>query len=168
MPFEILSHICLFLLWRSVIIPLFIMSVGIMFWGNSSHISVIFKMQKRVVRIIMGYGFREPCRELFKELLTLSSQYILYLLLFVVNNKDYFVSSGVFHNINTERKNDLHLPLSLAMYQKEVYYSGINIFDSLPKGIKDISSKPKKFKIALKHYLVMHSFYNLDELFSKQ
>ena len=33
---------------------------------------------------------------------------------------------------------------------------------------KDISSKPGKFKIALKHYLLTHSFYTLDELFSKQ
>jgi len=54
------------------------------------------------------------------------------------------------------------------MYQKEVYYSGIKIFNSLPKEIKDISSKPKKFTIALKHYLLTHSFYSLDEFFSKQ
>jgi len=50
----------------------------------------------------MGYGYRETCRELFKELkiLTLSSQYIFSLLLFVVNNKNYFVSNSVYHNIN--------------------------------------------------------------------
>jgi len=64
------------------------MSYGIMFRGNSSHISVIFKMQKRVIRIIMAYGFRESCRELFKELkiLTLSSQYIfsLFCLLLII------------------------------------------------------------------------------------
>jgi len=66
------------------------MSYGIMFWGNSSHSSVIFKMQKRVIRIIRAYGYRESCRELFKELeiLTFSSQYIFSLLLFVVNNRD--------------------------------------------------------------------------------
>jgi len=54
------------------------MSYGIMSWGNSSHGSVIFKMQKRVIRIIIGYGSWESCRELFKEfkILTLSSQYI--------------------------------------------------------------------------------------------
>jgi hypothetical protein len=64
-----------------------------MFWRNSSLSSVIFKIQKRVIRIIMGYGYRESCRELFRELkiLTLSSQYILSLLLFVVNNRYYFV-----------------------------------------------------------------------------
>jgi len=113
----------------------------------------------------MGYGCRESCRELFKELkiLTLSSQYIFSLFVFIINNRDYFVSNSVYPNINTRRKNDLHLPqVSLAMYQKGVYSSGIKIFNSLPKAIKDISRRPKKFKIALKHYLLTHSFYSLD------
>ena len=91
------------------------------------------------------------------------------MLLFIVNHRDYFVSNSVYHNINTRLKNDLHLPqVSLAMYQKGVYYSGIEIFNGLPKAIKDISSKLKKFKIALKHYLLTHSFYSLDEFFSNQ
>jgi hypothetical protein len=54
------------------------------------------------------------------------------------------------------------------MYQKGVYYSDITPFNGLPKAIEDISSKPKKFKIALKHYLLTHSFYSLDEFFIKQ
>jgi len=45
-----------------------IMSYGIMFWGNSPHTHIIFKMQKRVLRIIVGAGYRDSCRELFKEL----------------------------------------------------------------------------------------------------
>ena len=45
----------------------------------------------------MEYGYRESCRELFKTLkiLTLSSQYIFSLLLFVDNNKDYFDSNSI-------------------------------------------------------------------------
>jgi len=39
-----------------------IMSYGIIFWGNSSHSSIIFKMQKRVIRTMMGCGYRESCR----------------------------------------------------------------------------------------------------------
>jgi len=67
------------------------MSYGIIFWGNSLHCSVIFKIQKRVIRIIMGCGYREFCRELFKgiKILPLSLQYIFSLLLFIVNNRDY-------------------------------------------------------------------------------
>jgi len=51
------------------------------------------------------------------------------------------------------------------MYQKGVYYSDIKIFNGLPTAFKDISSKPKKFKIAQK---LKRSFYSLDEFFSKQ
>ena len=147
------------------------MSYGIMFWGNSSHSSVIFKMQKRVIRILMGIGYRESCRGLFKDLkiLPFSSQYILSLLLFVVLNRGYFAPNSVYHNFNTRQKNDLHLPhVSLTIYQRGVFYSGIKVFNALPSPIKDISCNPKKFKVALKHYLLTHSFYNLDEFFSEQ
>jgi hypothetical protein len=70
------------------------MSYGIIFLGNSSHSSVIFKMGKRAIRIIMRCGYRKSYRELFKELkiLPLSLQYIFSLLLFVVYNRDDFVS----------------------------------------------------------------------------
>jgi len=37
-----------------------------------------------------------------------------------------------------------------------------------PKVIKDIFSKSEKFKIALKHYLLTHLFYSLDEVSNKQ
>ena len=60
-------------------------------------------MQKRVMKIIMGCDYRDSCRELFKALsiLTLSAQYIFSLVFFFVNNRDYFVSNSVYHNINT-------------------------------------------------------------------
>lgn len=45
---------------------------------------------------------------------------------------------------------------------------GIKIFNALPKAIKDISRKPNKFKIGLKHILRTHSFYSLDEFFNQQ
>jgi hypothetical protein len=34
--------------------------------------------------------------------------------------------------------------------------------------MKDISGNPKKFKVALKNYLLTHSLYNLDEIFSER
>jgi len=147
-----------------------VMSYSIMFWGKSPHSPVIFQMQKRVIRILMGIGYRESCRGLFKDLkiLPLRTQYILSLLLFVVLNKGYFSPNSIYHNFNTRQKNDLHLPyLSLTMYQRGVFYSGIKVFNALPLAIKDISGNPKKFKVALKHYQ-LNSFYNLDEFFNEQ
>jgi len=71
--------------------------------------------------------------------------------------------------LTPDKKNDLHLPhVSLTMYQKGVFYSGIKVLIALPMTIKDISSNTKEFKITLKHYLPTHSFYCLDEFFSKQ
>jgi hypothetical protein len=81
----------------------------------------------------------------------------------VVNNRNYFTPNSAYHGSNTRHRNDLHLPQATpAMYQKGVYYSGVNVFNSLPKTLKDISNKPGKFKIALKHFLQTHSFYSLD------
>jgi hypothetical protein len=96
------------------------------------------------------------------------SQYILSLLMFVVNNSEYFVLNNAYHSNNTRRRNDLHLAqVTLSMYQKGVYYSGIKIFNALSKAIKDVSSKPNKFKIALKHFLLEHSFYTLNLFFDE-
>jgi hypothetical protein len=52
---------------------------GIIFWGNSSHSIPVFRLQKRVIRIITRSRPRDSCRQLFKKLgiLPLISQYIL-------------------------------------------------------------------------------------------
>jgi len=147
-----------------------IISYGILFWGNSPHSPIIFKMQKRVLRILVGVGCRNSCRELFKEqkILTLTSQYIFSLLLFIIQNRGHFASNSSFHNISTKKK-VLHLPhSSLTMYQKGVLYSGVKVFNALPATLKDISSNPKHFKVALKRYHLAHSFYCLHECFSEQ
>jgi hypothetical protein len=44
------------------------MSYGIIFWGNSTHSTKIFKIQKRAIRIITGSKNRDACRDLFKNL----------------------------------------------------------------------------------------------------
>jgi len=96
-------------------------------------------MQKRAIRIIMGHGNRESCRNVFKKLniLPLMSQYILSLLTFVSNNKEQYFRNSEIHNINTRHTSNLHLPKAyLNIYQKGVYYLGIKIFNSLPWHIK--------------------------------
>jgi hypothetical protein len=80
-----------------------VMNYGIIFWGNSSHNTQVFKMQKKAIRIIMGCGNRESCRILFEELhiLPLMSQYMLSLLTFVSNNRERYFANFEIHNINT-------------------------------------------------------------------
>jgi hypothetical protein len=69
-------------------------------------------MQTKAIRIIMGCGNRESCRNLLKELniLPLMSRYILSLLTFVSNNREQYFANFEIHNINTRHTNNLHLP----------------------------------------------------------
>ncbi|XP_044766168.1 uncharacterized protein LOC123322291 [Coccinella septempunctata] len=69
-----------------------IMSYGIIFWGNSSHVGNLFIVQKRALRTMLNLGFRESCRGLFKSnnILTIYGLYIYRLLIFFRNHSRYF------------------------------------------------------------------------------
>ena len=124
----------------------------------------IFRMQKKIVRIMVGIRNRDSCREYFKRLkiLPLQSQYLLSLLLFVAKNVHHFRLNSEIHDFNTKNKSNLHLPPSkLTVFQRGPYYSGIKAFNNLPIHVKKLLPAKKQFKRALKDYLYSHSFYSL-------
>ena len=86
-----------------------IMSYGLIFWGQSPDSLKVFLLQKRVIRTMMGCGGHDSCRRLFVELgiLTLPSQYIFCLLLFVVKNKKLFSSNKDLHSIDKRQQSNL-------------------------------------------------------------
>jgi hypothetical protein len=130
-----------------------VVSYGIIFWCNSTYSNIIFKIQKRIIRIMMKARNRESCRPLFRQLhiLPSCSQYIFSLLLFVVKNLDLFSFNSDVHSINTRQVSHLHLPANkLIKVQKGANYSGIRIFNNLPQSIRDLSSDVITFKQALK------------------
>ena len=85
-----------------------VMMCGIIFfWGGGrklSYSSNIFKIQKRIIRVITKSRSRDYCPELFKKLniLPLQAQYMFSLLLFVIKNRELYKSSFEIHNINTD------------------------------------------------------------------
>jgi hypothetical protein len=84
--------------------------------------------------------------------------------MFVVQNKNLFLTNNENHNINTRQRNNLHLPQAdLTIYQKGVYYLGIKFFNNLPLEIKIVNGNQTKFKIALKELLNTYSFYTVEE-----
>jgi hypothetical protein len=87
-----------------------LITYGIIFWGNSSHSFHVFRLQKRVIRIITRSRPRDSCTQLFKKLgiLPLTLQYILSLLTFIVKNKALFQLNSKVHSINTRYKSNLH------------------------------------------------------------
>jgi len=116
-----------------------IMSYGMIFWGNSHHSVNIFKIQKRIIRIITNSNRNDTRHPLFKQLriLPLPSQYIFSILLFVVTNKKLFQLNSQVHNIHTRYNDNLHLlSTGLTLVQKGVAYSGCKIYNHLPSQIK--------------------------------
>jgi hypothetical protein len=121
----------------------------IIFWGNTPHSNVIFRMQKRIVRIMVRIRYRDSCREYFKRLkiLPLQSRYLLSLLLFVAENIDYFRLNSEILGFNTKNKSNLHLPASkLTVFQRGSYYCGIKVFNNLPTFVKILLQTKKQFK----------------------
>jgi hypothetical protein len=107
-----------------------------------------------------GCGNRVLCINLFKKLqiLPLTSQYMLASLMFVVQNKNLFLTNNENHNLDTRQRNNLYLPqANLPFTKKELYYSGIKIFNNLPLEIKNIAGKKKDLK----------NVYTLEEYFSQ-
>ena len=135
---------------------------------NSLVSSKIFKIQKRAIRIMTNKSRQESCQLLFNQLqiLTLPSQYIFSLLIFVVKNKDLFLFNSDIHTINTCNNTNLHMPnTNLTIFQKGVLYSGSKLYNKLPPHIKGISDDLRCFKSALKDFLMERTLYSIEEFY---
>jgi hypothetical protein len=141
-----------------------IISYGIIFWGSSPGTSKVFKLQKKILRIIYNMRPRDSCRELFnqKQIMTIFSLYLYLLTLFVVNNKHLFEHNNVIHEYNTRNNSDLNLPtIHLAKYGKGPFIAGIRVFKHLPKKFKALAKIPNKFKTSVKIFFHQHRFYSV-------
>jgi hypothetical protein len=108
---------------------------------------LLFRIQKRIIRIMSGLKPRDSCRDTFRvwRILPLQSQYIFSLLTFIVNNKCSYHTTSQIHGVNTRRNFDLYRPQSnLTTYQKGPYYFGIKLFNHLPLSIKELAHNIKQ------------------------
>jgi len=145
-----------------------VMSYGVIFWGSSHFSTNIFRIQKRIIRIITSRSKRDSCHQLYKQfqILTLPGQYILSLLLLVIKYRELFPLNSNIHDRNTRYNHNLHPPTTnLKLVQKGVLYSGIKIFNPLPTNIKSFSKDPEHFKNKLKNFLLEHTLYSLNEYY---
>jgi hypothetical protein len=121
-----------------------VMPYGLIFWGNRTHSMSVFELQNRAVRIMVGAGSRDSCRKIFKllKILTLTSQYIYSLVMFVVNNMELFAENSEMHTTVTRNSSNLHLPSSnLTVFQKGLQYFGVKVYNNLPGNIKQLREK---------------------------
>jgi hypothetical protein len=85
--------------------------------------------------------------------------------MFVVKNRNLFKLTSDIHGFST-RYSDFHLPsVKLKLFHKGVFCSGIKTYNHLPKTIKALSHDVKEFRLSLKRFIILNSFYSLEEYF---
>jgi len=143
-----------------------IIRYGIIFWGNATDSCKVFRLQKRVIRIMSGARPRASCRGLFKklEILPVPCQYILCVMLFIIDNSNKFLTSSEVHGLHTRSKNHLFIPATnLTNVQKGITCFGIKMYTRLPNSILNHRNDRKKFKNELYRYLLNNLFYSVKE-----
>jgi len=130
-----------------------VINYGIIFYRNFSESNKLFFAQKKMVRTMIGSRPKISCKPPFQSLgiLTITSQYILSLMKFLLQNLEKFTFNTEVHNINTRNKLKLHKPISnLTLYQKGVSYMSIRIFNNLNDCIERLVKNKKYFLSTLR------------------
>lgn len=140
-----------------------IFSYAIITWGHSSHLKTVFKLQRRVVRIIGGLSYRACVKNYFKEksILTVPCLYILYALLYVKSNLTTYnnltnmsLITRSTHSIYTEF-------YRVGRSRNAINYYGPKLFNKLPKRIANLPFS--QFSRTIRNFLLKNAFYSLDE-----
>jgi hypothetical protein len=145
-----------------------IISYGVIFWGHTAPSTRVFRLQKRIIRIVTRSRSKDSCRKLFTslEILPLPSLYIFSLFRFVIKNKELFTTNNDTHNYGTRQHLDFHYYLAnLKKFQTGVHYVSVKIYNSFSIYIKNEINNTKKFETLLKKFLLENSFYSLDEFY---
>lgn len=129
-------------LYHSMVYPH--LSYCIEVWGKapSTFVSSLFKLQKKVIRIIKSAPFRASTKPLFKDLrlLKLSQIYLHSILMFVFKHqkgllpnifRDFYTRNSDISSRDTRQNDLLHLPrCKTVLYQKSARYSGVKEWNS--------------------------------------
>ena len=87
--------------------------------------------------------------------------------MFVVQNKNIFLTNIENHNIDTRQRNNLYLPqANLTIFQKRGYYSRKKFLIIYPWGLKFLIVTKKSLNLLSKKFLYTYSFYTLEEYLS--
>lgn len=136
---------------------------GIIFWAGFLESNRLFILQKKCIRNLFCLKYTESCKQYFikHSILTIPALYILESVLFISKNKDLFGDISN-HKYNTRHKDNISCETFRYSYlQKNVTFSIINIYNKLPKNVRNLPLNKLKHK--LKVFLVNGAYYTVDE-----
>lgn len=141
-----------------------VMSYACLNWGHSAHANKIFKLQRRCVRVMAGLGYRDCCRQCFRDLniLTLPCMYILQCLSYIRANLPQFPGHADVHDYNTRHRHNI-LPdyHRLSRTRRGSDYYCVKFYNALPVPIRALDTRV--FLIRVKAYLINSAYYSFDE-----
>lgn len=143
-----------------------ILTYGIISWGAcaTNELDMIFKYQKKIIRIMKQVNQQTHCKPLFKELniLPLPCLYIFETVCFIHKNQHYFKKNHEIHHHFTRKANNLHLNTTKTTTKnKSVSHRGLILYNAFIS--KHGNSHYTQFRNALKQFLLKHCFYTINE-----
>ena len=132
---------------------------GIIFWSGASkfNFNKIFKVQKKIVRLITGSPFRAHTNPLFSRLamLKLEDMKKIEMCKFIYNNLDEenffnFSTRSSVHSHDTRNRSLLNLPQPRSnLLLNSIFFEGIRVFNDLDSDVK-MSCDVQSFKYKMK------------------
>ena len=128
-------------------------------WANSypTHLLPLFRLQKKIIRIITGSDYYAHTHPLFKEsyslkLFDINKLHIAtYMYRLLKDNNETFHTP---HNYPTRTRDNLQIPMhSLTLFRHSLSYSGPKIWNSIPDEVKN-SSTLHSFKNKYKRFIL--------------
>ena len=126
-----------------------VIAYGIIFWGTSSHIKVIFNIQKRIIGVIMNSDSKDSCH----------SQYIFSMCFFFLLLRIEVCSKQILMFITS-----IQVVIMIYIFLQRNYsiskwslFCGIKIYNNLPFTLEWLSYDVSKLKSVLKRFLLTNS-----------
>lgn len=138
---------------------------GLILWGNSSRVSEILILQKKVIRIITKSHVLEHCKPLFilTEIQTVINLYIFDIAQYILSHQEFIhVRQNSIHETRNNNKATIGFHrLSKSLSSHPVIC--IKVYNKLIHLINKYS--PKVFKSKFYSWLLKTPFYSIDEFF---
>ncbi|PSN45852.1 hypothetical protein C0J52_16845 [Blattella germanica] len=141
-----------------------IMSYGIIIWGHCNEWKTIFKLQKKMVRVMVNAPYRESCKPIFKKLniLTFPSLYLYELICHLHCNIENCNTIQEPHCYETRYKQMLKFPIHrLSLFEHNSLYMGIKVYNKFSVEMETLNTQ--NFKIKLKTWLLNKAYYSVKE-----
>jgi len=115
--------------------------MDLFFGGNSTQNVNNFKLQLRIIRIIIGTRPEDSCREYIRtlQMLPLASHYTLSVVLFMIHNKDLLNMNSEIHSFSTRGNTNFFQPMTgLKMCRNGPCHSDFKVYNNLPLEVRKL------------------------------